>query len=351
MRLDAAEALGLLGDDLRYDARRHAGVDCIVPNDAHWVTVPSGAYRIGSTDGDDDEGPVTPVKLQAFQMAFAPVTQAEFACFTSAGGYQDSRWWSWQGPQALEFLEQGLRNTAYEEELRSHRAEFKADFEAAREARPRASLQYVEGYMVPVRDMPDEDFEREVDRLCAAQKLEASLFKDDPDFNQALQLVVGVSLYEAHAYASWLNSLQSRWRFSLPTEAQWEAAARGPRARRWPWGSPDPGGRWHLNVAQAQLRRSSPVGCFPKADTPEGLVDMAGNVWQWTSSRYAPYPEGALNKASDDDASIARVVRGGSWGNDAAVARSAYRFRLLPIGRHDFLGFRLVRCPIQNPEH
>jgi formylglycine-generating enzyme required for sulfatase activity len=378
LRIEAGEALGLLGDDLRYDViQSKAGVPVRLPNAAHWVTIPAGTYRMGSKRGDKDseknEYPVTPVELAAFEMAFAPVTNSEFECFMRASGYEDERWWAWQGEEAMTFLKEGLRNEPYAKQLHAEREEFRRDFEAAKAARSHMmSESYEQGYMVPLRDLTDDQFAAEVERLCAAQAPNGKpMYWDDPLFNQPLQPVVGVTWYEARAYAKWLSHHLPEHTcqypgdaYGLPTEAQWEAAARGPARALWPWGDlPDPGpGRF--SYVETHLRRTHPVGCFPlsdrlqhtqsagRGDGKQALVDLAGNVWEWCANGYADsYAEGQFNKQSPGGANLGRAVRGGSWNYRLARARPACRSRDQPFIRSNVLGFRLVRCPIQNTEH
>ncbi len=145
---------------------------------------------------------------------------------------------------------------------------------------------------------------------------------------------VGVSYYEAEAYCAWLseqqrvNHLAGAVRFYLPSEVQWEYAARGEEGRPFPWGSAEPGDD-HANIEHL-VGRTSPVGAYPQGQTPEGLWDMGGNVWEWTSSLYEP-------------AGARRVLRGGGWVDDGRYARAAYRYAFGPGGRFQGLGFRLAR--------
>jgi hypothetical protein len=145
-------------------------------------------------------------------------------------------------------------------------------------------------------------------------------------WNGKNQPVVGVSWYEAEAFARWAGA-------RLPSEWEWEAAARGPQGYTYPWADEWTGGR--CNSAEANLGVTSAVGLFPdgasQPNGPEGdrLDDMAGNVWEWCADWY-------------DERASSRVLRGGSWYAPARSCRSAHRFRYTPDFRDDYLGFRVA---------
>ena len=141
--------------------------------------------------------------------------------------------------------------------------------------------------------------------------------------------MVGICWHEARAYCAWMSA-QGGQPFRLPTEAEWEAAARGREGRRYPWGPAFDLAR--CNTFETHVRATTPVGVFPGGDSPEGVADLAGNVWEWTGSAYVPYPYRADDGREDpEDAETRRVVRGGSWGGDRrGDARSAYRLDGMP---------------------
>lgn len=133
--------------------------------------------------------------------------------------------------------------------------------------------------------------------------------------------VVGVSWFEAAAYAAFENC-------RLPTEEEWEFAARGAQGREYPWGDEEPEPA-RLNFKE-NIGSPTPVGVYPLGVTPEGICDLAGNVWEWCDSWYN----------SNEDS---RVLRGGSFYYYAHFVRSAFRFNLRPDGRDYNYGFRVAR--------
>jgi formylglycine-generating enzyme required for sulfatase activity/nucleoside phosphorylase len=142
--------------------------------------------------------------------------------------------------------------------------------------------------------------------------------------------------------------LSTVWKVDLPSEAQWEKAARGEDHREWPWEDGWADGR--ANTEEAGIHMTSAVGCFPGGASPRGCQDMAGNVWEWTRTkwgmkRYPPdyrYPYRPDDGREDPQGPDLRVVRGGSWINTRAFARCAYRFWRFPERFDSFLGFRVV---------
>jgi formylglycine-generating enzyme required for sulfatase activity len=160
-------------------------------------------------------------------------------------------------------------------------------------------------------------------------------FRDDTDTHP----VVGVSKTDAEAYIKWLN-LKTGMNFKLPTEAEWERAARGTDGRIFPWGNTfDP---WRCNTAESVKKGTTPVGFYsPGGDSSCGAADMVGNVWEWTQSLFLPYP---FNPNASTEESRARgryVVRGGAWYYTRKLARCAAREGILANYLSPSIGFRL----------
>lgn len=155
--------------------------------------------------------------------------------------------------------------------------------------------------------------------------------------------VVDVTWNEVQMFCDWLCE-QTGQAVRLPTEAEWERAARGDDGRWWPWGNDlDP---HRANVAESALGGATPVGQFPHGASPFGVLDLAGNVWEWTASLQAPYPyhadDGRNATGPIEGMDRRRIMRGGCWANPIHYARIACRFRLPPERSTHLLGFRLA---------
>jgi len=155
--------------------------------------------------------------------------------------------------------------------------------------------------------------------------------------------VVYVRWYEAVAFCRWLGE-KLGCAITLPTEAQWEKAARGPSTgsgtgRRYPWGddiTPD-----HANYKETGIGATTAVGSFPQGVSPCGALDMSGNVWEWCLTQW----RGNYKTAADEDpeGERSRVLRGGSYYNDRTNVRCAFRTGTFPGSWNVSYGFRVAR--------
>jgi len=163
-----------------------------------------------------------------------------------------------------------------------------------------------------------------------------SIYDDDKRFNGDDQPVVGVTWFAAQAYCQWLDEQQkakdkeqkANLVFRLPNEEEWEWAASGGK-REYPWGKEEPD-ETRANYGD-KVGQTTPVGAYPAGTTPEGLMDMAGTVWEWMENLYSA---GAYR----DDS---RALRGGAYSTVADGLRGSERRWLNPGSRYHYYGFRV----------
>jgi len=256
------------------------------------VLVPGGEFTMG-TDLDpwalDNERPAHIRCTGAYWIDTVPVSNGAFQQFISDGGYDDPRWWS--PPGWAHRLEAGLEAPLFwrREGTGWWRRRFGVD------------------EPVPA---------------------------DEP--------VQHVGWYEAEAYARWVGK-------RLPTEAEWEKAARWDpatgRSRRYPWGDAEPSPEV-TNLGGTHLQPAA-VGSYPGGASPLGVRQLIGDVWEWTSSDFAPYPGfEAFPYREYSEVFFGRdykVLRGGSWAADRSAVRGTFRNWDYPIRRQIFSGFRCAR--------
>lgn len=350
-RLDAGDVLGALGDP-RFDAEtfclpaRFRGE----PEPLFgFVQIPAGKFTLGSDDKDEkaysDEKPAHPVALPKFCMARYPVTNAQFAHFLADGGYDKKEYWTPEG--------WAWRNGA--------------DFDLS--------------------SIKDENLRKAYENSLQQRPVEKRhqpYWWHHPQWAARNRPVVGVCWYEALAYVHWLNEklqtsaaqktsqpnlsaqarafwqglAEGRLRLSLPTEAQWEKSARGSIEnqqseivnRIYPWGE-----KWeddHANTSEAGLKQTNAVGIFPKGESQNQLLDLSGNVYEWTRTKWSKsnifepeegkYPYKIGDGRNDLSGVFLRSLRGGSWIGYDRYARCAYRNTYIPDLYYYFVGFRLV---------
>jgi formylglycine-generating enzyme required for sulfatase activity len=161
--------------------------------------------------------------------------------------------------------------------------------------------------------------------------------------------VVKVSWKDAMAYCQWLDELlkgklPSGLVLRLPTEAEWEKAARGEKGLIYPWG--DRFDKTKCNTSEGGEGGTTPVGAYsPQGDSPYGCADMSGNVWEWTHSLFKPYPYQGNDGREDEKSGGNRVLRGGSFYSDEGLARCAFRYNFPFVFLFDLRGFRVVASP------
>ncbi len=163
------------------------------------------------------------------------------------------------------------------------------------------------------------------------------IFKDHP--------VVNVDWQDAAAYCAWASK-------RLPTEAEWERAARGTSGRRFPWGDVEPTrvmanylNQWRDGAAL------EPVGAHPQGASAEGVQDLEGNVWEWVADWYDPhyYENGPARNPHGPTEGTRRVIRGSGWESEAPSLRAAHRLSSDPKNRNHSLGFRCAMDAAATP--
>lgn len=156
--------------------------------------------------------------------------------------------------------------------------------------------------------------------------------------------VACISWDDAHAYLRWLNEVLAPARpYRLPTEAEWEYAARAGSQARYPWGDHMAESAFNCWVCDDGFEQTSPVGRFPANGF--GLHDMSGNQWEWVQDCYVDHYRNAspAGSAYEFSSCPSRVMRGGSWGDNATFLRAAYRVPYRPGYRQQAFGFRLAQ--------
>lgn len=261
---------------------------------ADMVALPGGTYVIGTNDGPSDARPAHQVQLTPFRIDTTEVTNAEFARF-------------------LGTLDVRVVGDAQAGRVRPD------DVEG-----PDRTLLFDDGAERPLIELGDSDV-----RIALA----AGRFVPAPGF--ADHAVTEVTWYGAVAYCRWRDA-------RLPTEVEWEAAARGREGRRYPWGNAPPTAE---RAVFARPRGAhEPVGRRSSGATPEGVHELAGNLAEWTSTLYRPYPYHADDGRENAEGVGERVTRGGDYVFDTSPDRltSFYRagFSRAAEHGHRHIGFR-----------
>ncbi|MFJ9729502.1 ergothioneine biosynthesis protein EgtB [Streptomyces sp. NPDC101209] len=256
------------------------------------ILIPGGAFAMGTSDEPwalDNERPAHRREVPAFWIDTAPVTNSAYQAFITDGGYDDSRWWASEGWAYI-------RRNDITAPLFWHQ-------DCGQWLRRRFGVMEV----VP----PDEP-------------------------------VLHVCWYEADAYARWAKR-------RLPAEAEWEKATRhdpvSGRSRRYPWGDEDPTPD-HANLGQRHLR-PAPAGSYPAGESPLGVRQLIGDVWEWTASDFRAYPGFTAFPYKEYSEVFFgpgyKVLRGGSFAVDQVACRGTFRNWDHPMRRQIFSGFRTAR--------
>ena len=291
-RIRSAQALGVLGDprypvtnEQWYAQWQQHNRDFGEPN-GYFCYVPAGSYQIGGWNKPEKAANLA---LHEFWIARLLITVDQYHAFIEAGGYTTKRWWT------------------------------------------------PEGW-----------------RWKGSQK--APWYWDNPQYTQPNQPVSGVTWYACMAYCNWLSehlvdNLPEGYVVSLPTEAEWETAAAwdGTDKRRiYPWGADDP--TTELAVYdELKLTSAAPVGCCPAGVAACGVIDLAGNVWEWCTNSYQAYPDQAALEIKDFTRNDGDVpFRRGSYYENSTYVRCGARKWDVPGGGYGFYGFRIVVAPRLN---
>ncbi|MBC8098556.1 MAG: SUMF1/EgtB/PvdO family nonheme iron enzyme [Armatimonadetes bacterium] len=274
-------------------------VETLLPAPFAWVDIPGGH----GTMTTDDRSVTLSIPTQPYSIAKYPTTNAQYEAFIAADGYNTQRWWTAAG------------------------------WEAKAKGRDWDGIRWVEtgkAWTEP-RYWQDTKYWRDV------------------KWNGSEHPVVGVSWYESVAFCLWLNEVltlsppasgRGEASIMLPTEAQWQYAAQGDKALVYPWGNQWDAAKCNNNLMNnKELGKTTPVRHYEGVgDSPFGVVDMAGNVWEWCLTDYEQQ-----TNAKNSIANM-RVLRGGSWGDSITPAfRCNYRNWDDPYLRNHYRGFRLAR--------
>jgi len=189
---------------------------------------------------------------------------------------------------------------------------------------------YLSAFWIDQTEVTNEMYAKCVDAGQCTQPIDTEHFSNS---SYAKHPVVYVDWNQANAYCSWVER-------RLPTEAEWEKAARGTDARTYPWGEGIDCSKANYDGCNSD---TTTVSSYESGKSPYDAYDMTGNAWEWVSSLYKPYPYDANDGREDMYSSDARVLRGGSWDFDDDLVRSAVRLWFDPSDTLDVIGFRCAR--------
>ncbi|MFN8473874.1 MAG: SUMF1/EgtB/PvdO family nonheme iron enzyme [Anaerolineae bacterium] len=298
-RAAAGRALGWLGDE-------RPGVSIIVRNgaqipDIDWIAIEPGPFIMGNDHPLADwakhmETPQFTCQLitRPYRISRYPVTVMQYQAFVDADGYQNAQYWSLAEAAGVWRDKHTLRRVPY---LVEDRIEWKEEW--------------------------------------ADQPLSYGVLYSAPN-----QPRVGVTWYEAAAFCAWLSEVLGK-QVRLPTEAEWERAARHTDGRAYPWGNDFNPQR--CNMGDTGIGAPSTVGIFPNGASACGVHDMAGNVWEWCSTKWLDSYDSYETRVDDSmTGSEDRVVRGSAFDLRGEFVECAFRLGISSVGRSSNQGFRVV---------
>lgn len=267
-------------------------MNTILPAPFAWCDIPEGDVTLTGSAGRPDYPDYIPYKqtktfrVPAFSISKYLISNAQYAKFMEAGGYDEKKWWTDAGWDAKT-----------------------------------NGIERIKGVWTP-----------------SNQAWVQPLWWTHRGFNAPDAPVVGVSWYEAIAFCRWLSDVSGET-ISLPTDQQWQRAAQGDDNRSYTWGDEFDPTRCNTTVkgARGQLRQPTPVRRYEGVgDSPFGVVDMLGNVFEWCSTDY-------YSGETTIQREIWRMMRGGSWFHFPEIATLLYRQEEFPYRRHNFVGFRIAK--------
>ena len=235
-----------------------------------WLGDPRNLKEFVHIEGGEYKLSLGKVKIKPFEMGKYPVTNQWYEEFIRAGGYENKEYWTNEGKKWLE-----------------------------------------------------------------ERKIKEPQYWNDRTWKCPNAPVIGVSWHEAYAFTWWLTAQSNDgYKYRLPEEKEWEASASGFEGRIYPWGNDWDRNRCNNAEISVGINKTSTVGIFKDGNTPEGVTDLGGNVWEWTDSRY-----------DEIEIKDSRVLRGGSWLHLGFRCRCANRRWDFPGSRHHDIGFRCARTP------
>lgn len=271
---------------------------------------------------------VTVENLSGIKIAKYPVTNKEFEIFINDGGYSNIEYWN--DTYSNMWFDYNIVFKSMIDFWLSIRNNFEENPEAFQKFCINNSVNIEQcACLASFLNMTDCELSKMIRDIYNEEKHKKPLQWDNPAYNNPSQPVVGISLYEAKAYCNWLSSKTNK-KYRLLTNSEWEKMARSKR-RKYIFND-DSNINVCCNTSESKLKRVLPVGVISCNKTPEGIYDINGNIYEWTSSLYN-------NTNNNFDSQY--IVKGGSWVQSKDRATSAYIGRAKSWCRNIDLGFRM----------